>query len=83
LILDENINKVELVKIIRSLISFIVIDGKDFVKEEQKEAYIKKYLYKLSKSMNGANDYVNVNTIWKIVEKDTLSLIEKEKLSKK
>lgn len=62
--------------------AFIVIDGKDFVKTELKEAYIKQYLYTFSKSLNGANDFVNANTLWKVVEKDVLKLIKKEKTNK-
>lgn len=68
--LDKEIDKAELVKIIRSLIVFIVRDGKGFVNEEQMEAYVKQYLLTLSKSMNGINDFVSMNSIWAIVKND-------------
>jgi len=74
----KNVTKVELAKIIRSLISFIVLDGKDLVKDELKEIYIKKYLFTLSKSLNGENKFINVNTIWKLVEKDVSILLNEE-----
>jgi len=80
LVLDENITKAELIKIIRSLIAFIVIDGKDYVKEELLESFIKQYLFTLSKSMNGGNNFVNVNTLWKSIEKDISYLIKNQKL---
>ena len=73
LILDKNVNKAELVKIIRSLVAFIVDDGKVFVKDEFKEAYIKQYLFALSKSMNDENNFINVNTLWETMEKDILN----------
>jgi len=50
LILDKDISKAELIKIIRSLMSFIVIEGKGFVSGKQKETYIKQYLYTLTKA---------------------------------
>lgn len=68
--LNTSTDNTELSKIIKSLISFIVIDSKDFIKEEAQEAYIKKYIYTLTKSMNGANNFVNVNTLWKAVKND-------------
>ncbi len=74
--LDKNINKVELVKIVRSLVAFIVIDSKDYIGDELMEDYIKNYLQVLSKSMNGANDFVNTSNLWKTVENDILLIIK-------
>jgi len=66
--IDKNIEKTELVKIVRSLIT-----NKDL-----KDKYIKKYLITLSKAMNGQNGFVNVDYLSKIVEKDATYILEKE-----
>ncbi|WP_299246959.1 hypothetical protein [uncultured Lacinutrix sp.] len=76
--LDKNINKTELTKIIRTLIAFIIVDGKTFVADEQKEAYIKQYIFTLSKSLNGTNNFINVNTLWETMEKDILNFTKIE-----
>lgn len=80
--IDKDTNKVELVKIIRYLISFIVIDGKDYIKDELKEDYIKQYLLILSKSMNGVSNYVNINTLYRTIEKDVLLHLKNEQTKK-
>ena len=70
----KNINKkpntLELANIVRSLISFIVVDAKDMVKEDKREDYIKQYLYELSRSMNGCSKTVDINSVSRIIEKD-------------
>ncbi|MGB6268187.1 MAG: hypothetical protein WBF67_04180 [Olleya sp.] len=74
--LDQDINKEELVKIIRSLVSFIVLESKTYISEDLKETYIKHYIQTLTKSMNGIHDFVNANNIWKSVEQDASFIIE-------
>lgn len=74
--LDQDINKEELVKIIRSLVSFIVLESKTYISEDLKEIYIKHYIQILTKSMNGIHDFVNANNIWESVEKDITLLIK-------
>lgn len=68
--IQKDIKTIELTRIIRSLMHFIVIEGKKFVSEDEKKAYIKSYLYTLSKSINGMNDYVNMKFIHDQIEKD-------------
>jgi len=68
----NNKEKDELIKIVRSLISFIVIDGKELINEDLKNEYVKKYIFRLSKSMNGINEFVDLNVIQKQIEKDLI-----------
>ncbi len=73
----ENLQTVELTNIIRSLLHFIVIDGKNHIdKNINKEKYIKNYLYILSKSINGDSSIVNMKVIHDQIEED-LNLIFK------
>jgi hypothetical protein len=67
---DINKNSAELSLIIRSLIKFIVIDGKQYVNEEKQIPYIQKYIYTLSKSINGHTSIVDMNKISRQIEKD-------------
>ena len=62
---------VELTNIIRSLLHFIVIDTKNYIDESvNKEKYIKKYLYTLSKSINANNAVINMKVIHDQIEED-------------
>ncbi len=70
--LQKDLNTIELTRIIRSLMHFIVIDGKNFVNETEKKAYIKSYLYTFTKSINGMNDFVNMKVIHDQIEKDII-----------
>jgi len=67
---DANKNSAELSRIIRSLIKFIVIDGQQHVKKEEQILYIQKYIYSLSKSINGHTSIVDMNKISQQIEKD-------------
>jgi len=67
---DANKNSAELSRIIRSLIKFIVIDGQQHVKKEEQILYIQKYIYTLSKSINGHTSIVDMNKISQQIEKD-------------
>lgn len=71
--LPQNLNSIELTKIIRSLMQFIVIDGRKFIDEKKKKEYIKSYIYTFSKSINGMNDFVNMKMIHDQIEKDIMS----------
>lgn len=68
--INTKVNTLELANVIRSLISFIVVDTKKMIKDDQKEEYIKHYLYELSRSMNGVSKAVDIKAINKIIEKD-------------
>lgn len=46
----------DLKRIIHSLMNFIVIEGKEFVNEEQKQQYVESYLYLLIKTINTINE---------------------------
>lgn len=70
--LQKDIKTIELTRIIRSLMHFIVIEGKDFVNEKDKKAYIKSYLYTFTKSINGMNDFVNMKMIHDQIEDDII-----------
>lgn len=70
--LQKDIKTIELTRIIRSLMHFIVIEGKDFVSEKDKKAYIKSYLYTFTKSINGMNDFVNMKVIHDQIEDDII-----------
>lgn len=63
-------NNAELSMIIKSLIKFIVIDGKEHVKKEEQLQYIRKYVYTLTKSVNGHSSMVNMRKLNKQIEKD-------------
>ena len=68
--IDPHKNSAELSRIIRTLIKFIVIDGQQHVKKEEQIPYIQKYIYTLSKSINGHTSIVDMNKISQQIEKD-------------
>jgi len=68
--ISEKISPMELANVIRSLISFIVMEGKEMVEESKKDEYIKHYLYHLSRSMNGVTEIVDIDAVSKVIEKD-------------
>lgn len=76
--LNETVDHVELSKIIKSLISFIVVDGKKFVTEENRAKYTTEYIYTLTKSMNGDNNFVNFNHIKDVIEQDISNIMNKK-----
>jgi hypothetical protein len=68
--ISDAITKYELTEIIRTLVSFIIVDGKKFVNENDKKEYISKYLFTLSTAMNGIPSFVDMNKVARIIEED-------------
>lgn len=68
--LSTDKNNAELSMIIKSLIKFIVIDGKQHVKKEEQLPYIRKYIYTLTKAVNGHSSMVNMQNLSKQIEND-------------
>lgn len=66
----------ELRNVVRCLISFIVRDGKDLIPEKSKEEYVKRYLYRLTKSMNGVNEPVTCAELERYIEEDMSTYLE-------
>ena len=67
----EDLQKVELINIVRSLLKFVVIESKTFfVEDADKKEYIKGYLYMISKSLNGASPIINMQSIHDQIEED-------------
>lgn len=66
----------ELKNVIRCLISFIVRDGKELVPKKSREEYVKRYLYRLTKSMNGVNEPVTCAELERYIEEDMAQFME-------
>lgn len=66
----------ELRNVVRCLISFIVRDGKELVPENAREEYVKRYLYRLTKSMNGVNEPVTCAELERYIEEDVNHYME-------
>jgi len=81
--LDNHIPPKQLVTIIRSLLSFIIIDGKKLIDHEHRQEYVKRYLYTLSKAMNGVNPLINMNELIAQIEQDIAQYAKKEVLDSK
>ena len=80
--IDHQIPPKQLVTIIRSLLSFIIIDGKKFIDPKHEQAYIQKYLYKLSTSVNGISQITDMNKLMAQIEKDIAQYSKNEVSSK-
>lgn len=76
--ISDAITKYELTEIIRALISFIIVDAKEFVHEEQRKEYITMYLFTLSTTMNGIPSFVDMNRIAQIIEEDISGYLKTE-----
>lgn len=72
--LSTDKNNAELSRIVKSLIKFIVIDGKEHVKKEDQVLYIRKYIYTLTKSVNGESSMVNMKQLSQQIENDLRKL---------
>lgn len=68
--IEENKNSQELSLIIRSLIKFIVLDGAKHVSKKERVVYIQKYIYTLSKCVNGQSSIIDMRKISDQIEKD-------------
>ncbi len=68
--LDSNLTNIELTKIIRSLVNFIVVDTKNHLDDNLREEYIKKYIYLLVKTSNGKSDLVDISKVKEIISND-------------
>ncbi len=68
--MDLNKNSAELSLIIRTLIKFIVLDASQHIKKKEQIPYIKKYIFTLSKAMNGHTSIVDMNEVSKQIEQD-------------
>lgn len=66
----------ELKKVVRCLISFIVRDGKELVADGSREEYVKRYLYRLSKSMNGVNECITSADLERYIEEDVINYMK-------
>ncbi len=61
----------ELTKIVRNLMSFIVTEGKDCIENnEQRQAYISKYLVLFAKVMNKSCDPQDPKSIMELISTD-------------
>ncbi len=65
----------DLKKIIQDLISFIVIDGKEFVNKQQQKEYISCYLRLFIKTFNPENSQINSHYTEEI-SKDILKVFD-------
>ncbi len=71
----------ELTKIVRNLMNFIVTDGKDCIEnDEQRQAYISKYLVLFAKVMNKSCEPQDPKSIMKLISSD-VDLLKNEKLT--
>lgn len=50
--IQEDLNISDLRKVIRNLITFIVVDGKEYVNDSDKKDYVKSYVMLLAKTIN-------------------------------
>ncbi len=50
--MKDNLDIQDLKLIIRNLITFIVVEGKEYVNENQKREYVSKYVHLLVKTIN-------------------------------
>jgi len=80
--IDHQIPPKQLVTIIRSLLSFIIIDGKMFIDPKHEQAYIQKYLYKLSTSMNGISQITDMNKLMAQIEFDIAQYAQDDSIKK-
>lgn len=76
--ISDAITKYELTEIIRALVSFIIIDAKEFVHEKDRKEYITKYLFTLSTTMNGIPSFVDMNRVARIIEEDISGYLNTE-----
>lgn len=70
---NEDLNQlvIELTKIVRSLMNFIVQEGKSCVDQKQMRLYVSAYLILFAKVMNQSSDPLDSNKIQKQIIKDT------------
>jgi len=61
--IDSTSNSRELIKVVRSLMRFIVIESKGYVDRDKSQEYIKHYLFALTKATNGVSNYVNMEKV--------------------
>jgi hypothetical protein len=64
-VLDPSNGSKELIKVVRSLLNFIVLEGKEHVEQNKREEYVKKYLFTLTKATNGLSNYVDMDKVKK------------------
>ncbi len=68
---DLNENILELTKIVRSLMNFIVQEGKSCVDSKQMKLYVSTYLILFAKVMNQSAEPLDQNKIQQEILKDT------------
>ncbi len=61
--MKDNLNVSDVQLMIRNLITFIVVEGKEFVDEEHKKEYVSRYLMVLIKTINLIDDQEEVSLI--------------------
>ena len=61
--MEDTLDISEVRLIIRNLITFIVIEGKEYVNDEQKQAYISGYLLVLVKTINLIDEKERVSVV--------------------
>lgn len=54
--MEDTLDISELRQIIRNLITFIAIEGKEYVKDEKKREYVTSYVHLLAKIIHQIND---------------------------
>ena len=66
-LMDPNNHKgpQELIKVVRSLLRFIILESKEHIELSKREEYVKNYLFTLSKATNGLNNYVDMDKVKK------------------
>ena len=67
----------ELRKVVRCLMSFIVKEGKELIPENTKDEYVRRYLYRFTKSMNGMNECITTGNLETFIAEDVAGFIER------
>lgn len=61
--IKEDLSISDLRKVIRNLITFIVVDGKEYVDDSEKRDYVKSYVMLLAKIINQVDQEENTSLI--------------------